>query len=75
MLCCEDKNGKMFKEQRKKGGDIRKWNKKKKKEQDLTCSHPPNSSCNPATRMVTAESQNRLGWCKAQAERAAWRWL
>lgn len=31
MLCCEDKNGKMFKEQRKKGGDIRKWNKKKKK--------------------------------------------
>lgn len=31
MLCCEDKNGKMFKEQRKKGGDIRKWNKKKKR--------------------------------------------
>lgn len=43
----------MFKEQRKKGGEIRKW--KKKKLQNLTCSHPPNSSCNPAMCVVTAE--------------------
>lgn len=44
---------KCLRSKEKKG--VKLENKKKKKEQDLTCSHPPYSSCNPATRMVIAE--------------------
>lgn len=43
---------KCLRNKEKKGGKLE---NEKKKLEDLTCSHPPNSSCNPAMRVVTAE--------------------